>query len=91
MAEQSTGVPQGQPDLKAEELAERGRASYREGDLESALTNLHQAYGLHKDEGNRKRKAFEALRNYAYHREALAMSWGAARASKLGDTDDGPV
>jgi glycosyltransferase involved in cell wall biosynthesis len=44
---------------------------------------------LQRDECIRMRKAFEALRNYAYHREALAMSWGTARATKLGETDDG--
>jgi len=43
---------------------------------------------LHRDECVRMRKAFEALRNYAYHREVLAMSWGTAGTIKLGDTDD---
>ncbi len=44
---------------------------------------------LHRDECIRMRKAFEALRNYAYHREALAMSWGTAKPVKLVETEDG--
>jgi tetratricopeptide (TPR) repeat protein len=52
MAEQDVGTPAEQADSKAEVLAERGRGLYEQGDLEEALTCLHQAYGLHKDEGN---------------------------------------
>ena len=63
MAEQSADTPQTQPASKADELADRGRSLYREGDLEEALTYLHQAYGLHKDEGNQSGVA-EAANGY---------------------------
>jgi len=52
MAEQTVDTPANQGSTKAAELAEQGRQLYRRGDLEEALTCLHQAYGLHKDEGN---------------------------------------
>jgi tetratricopeptide (TPR) repeat protein len=52
MAEQSIDIPAEESSNEAQELAERGRQLYRHGDLDEALTFLHQAYGAYKDSGN---------------------------------------
>ena len=44
-------VPQGK-DFKGTELVERGRQLYRNGELEEALSCLHQAYEAYKGEDN---------------------------------------
>jgi len=71
------GIPHiaGVPDP---EQLERSPWRWRMGRLREIARNLlwFLRAQLHGDECIRMRKAFEALRNYAHHREALAMSWG---------------